>query len=298
MLSVTCALADSPNLAFKSAGDGLFEFDTGVFRGRLKADGKYQGVYPLIDAATGADLTPPPGVFSPYRVFTTNRRFGNGALDWPTQPRLLDNGGVQVYWPATEHPLEMTAVYRWTAPDTLDLDVTVKPQQAMPAFELFMSSYFAKGFRASVYLQGDGGKSAGFVPVDRPADSQGGYVMFPRDQAAKRLILDGRWTIPPSPVDWALPRHLALPLALRRDAAQDLTALMMCPPGDCFAVSCPWNPDSPEAGGYRSLYQSLFGRDLASGETARARCRLILRRQLSNEDALCSYGEYTAKPVE
>jgi hypothetical protein len=299
MCAATGAAADPPNLAFKPAGEGLYEFNTGAFSGRLKADGKYQGVYPVIDAATGADLTPPPGVFSPYRVFTTNRRFGNGARDWPTVTRLLDNGGVELRWPAAEeHPLELTAVYRWTAPDTLDFEIAVKPQQAMPGFELFMSSYFAKGFRASVYLQGDAGKPAGFAPVDRTPDSRGGYVMFPKDEAVRSLILDGRWTIPPSPVDWAMPRHLAAPLALRRDESQNLTALMMCPPGDCFAVASPWNPDTPEAGGYRSLYQSLFGRDLAAGESARARCRLILRRNLSNEDAIRCYREYAPETNE
>ena len=298
VLSATCALAEPPKPAFRPAGEGLYDFDTGLFKGRLKVDGKYQGVYPLIDAATGADLTPPPGVFSPYRVLTTNRRYGNAARDWPTETRLLDSGGVEAHWPpAEEHPLEMTAVYRWTAPDTLDLEIAVKPQQAMPCFELFMSSYFAKGFRASVYLPGDGGKPAGFVPVDRTPDSLGGYVMFPRDEAASRMIRDGRWTIPPSPVDWAMPRHFAAPLALRRDEPQDLTALMMCPPGDCFAVSSPWNPDTPEAGGYRSLYLSLFGRDLTAGETAHARCRLILRRHLANDDAVRCYREYSARSI-
>lgn len=293
MLAATCACADSPNLAFRPAGEGLYEFDTGVLKGRLKLDGKYQGVYPLIDAATGADLAPPPGVFSPYRVFTTNRRYGNAARDWPTQTRLLDSGGVEVCWlAAEEHPLEMTAVYLWTAPDTLDLEIAVKPKQPMPGFELFISSYFAKGFRASVYLRGDGGKPAGFVPIDRTPDSRGSYVIFPKDEAASRLILDGRWTIPPSPVDWVMPRHIAAPLALRRDEIRDLTALMMSPPGDCFAVACPWNPDSPESGGYRSLYQSLFGRDLTAGETARAGCRLILRRRLSNDEAIGCYGKY------
>ena len=298
MLVATWALADPPSLAFRPAGAGLFEFDTGPLKGQLKVDGKYQGLYPLVDAATGADLTPPPGVFSPYRVFTTNRRYGNAARDWPTQVRLLENGGVEVHWPAAEeHPLEMTAVYRWTAPDTLDLEISVKPQQEMPGFELFMSSYFAKSFRASIYLQGAGGKPPSFVPADRTPDSAGGYVMFPRDDQAVRMIQDGRWTIPPSPVDWAMPRRLAGPLAMRRDEGQDLTALMMSPPGDCFAVASPWNPDSPEAGGYRSLYLSLFGRNLAAGETARARCRLIVRRNVTNDDAVRCYQEYVGQPT-
>lgn len=296
VLAGTCVLAESPNLGFKPAGEGLFEFDTGAFKGRLKVDGKYQGLYPLVDAATGADLTPPPGAFSPYRVFTTNRRYGNAARDWPTGTRLLGNGGVEVHWPAAEeHPLEMTAVYRWTAPDTVDLEIAVKPQQAMPSFELFMSSYFVKSFRASIYLQGVVGKPPSFVPADRTSNSPGGYVMFPKDDQTVRMIQDGRWTIPPSPVDWATQGSLAAPLAMRRDEGQDLTALMMCPPGDCFAVSSPWNADSPEAGGYRSLYLSLFGCDLAAGETARARCRLILRRHLTNDDAVRCYQEYVGQ---
>jgi len=289
----TRLFADSPDLAFKSAGEGLFEFDTGELKGRLKLDGKYQGVYPLVDVATGSELVHAPGVFSFYRVMTTNRRYGKSARDWPTQPRLLPDGAVEVRWaPADEHPLEMTAVYRWTAPDTLDLEIVVRPQHDMPRFELFMSSYFTKGFLASIYLKRNGQNEPDFVAADRSPDSRGGYVMFPRDQEAIDMITDGRWTIPPSPVDWALERWLAAPLVMRRDAAQDLTALMMCPPDDCFAVSSPWNPASPEAGGYRSLYLSLFGRDLKADQTAHARCRLMLSRKLANDEAISRYQEY------
>jgi hypothetical protein len=289
----TRSFADSPDLAFKPAGEGLFEFDTGALKGRLKLDGKYQGVYPLVDVATGNELVHPPGVFSFYRVLSTNRRFGKSARDWPTQFRLLSDGAVEVRWPpAEEHPLEITAVYRWTAPDTLDLEIVVKPQREMPRFELFMSSYFTKGFRASIYVKQDGQRQRDFVPADRSPDSRGGYVMFPRDQEAIDMITDGRWTIPPSPVNWAIERWLAAPLAIRRDTAQDLTALMMCPPDDCFAVSSPWNPATPEAGGYRSLYLSLFGRDLRADQTEHARCRLIIRRKLANDDAIGRYQEY------
>ena len=45
----TGAFADPPNLAFRAAGEGLYEFDTGALHGRLKMDGKYQGIYPLVD---------------------------------------------------------------------------------------------------------------------------------------------------------------------------------------------------------------------------------------------------------
>jgi hypothetical protein len=287
--------ADQPDLAFKASGEGIFEFDTGVLKGRLKLDGKFQGLYPLVDSATGKDLSKPPGVFSLYRLFTTNRRFGNAARDWPTRTRLLAGGAVEAVWPvAEEHPFEMTAVYRWSATDTLDLDIAVKPDRDMPDFELFMSSYFTEGFLASVYLRRNAREHPGFVLVDRPPGSAGGYVMFPRDQDALRLITDDRWTIPPSPVDWALQRWLAAPVAIRRDEEQGWTAVMMCPPEDCFAISSPWNPVSADAGGYRSLYLSLFGYDLKAGQSARVRCRLIMRRNLSNDQAADCYQEYLA----
>jgi hypothetical protein len=162
----------------------------------------------------------------------------------------------------------------------------------MPSFELFMSSYFTEGFRASVYLQEGGRDQPGFVPADRTPDARGGYVMFPRDEESLRMILDGRWTIPPSPVDWTLRRWLAAPMAMRRDEGLGLTALMMCPADDCFAIASPWNPASPDARGYRSLYLSLFGRDLSAGAATRASCRLIVRRNLSNDDAIRCYREY------
>ena len=296
-VAMSSARAESPGLAFKPVGDGLFEFDTGALKGRLKLDGKYQGVYPLVHVGSGAELVHEPGVFSFYRVLKTNGRYGNGARDWPTVPKLLADGAVEVAWPAAEeHPIQMTAVYRWVDPVTLDLEIAVTPQQAMPRFELFMSSYLAKGFLASVYLK-DGQSKPRFVSADRKPGVTGGYVMFPRDEAAVEMIRDGRWQIDPSPVDWAIERWLAAPLVLRRDKARGLTACMMGLPKDCFAISSPWNPATLDAGGYRSLYLSLFGRDLQAGETARTRCRLIIAEGLTDAQALRRYEDFLQQPA-
>jgi len=294
-LAETSASAEPPNLAFAAAGEGLYDFDTGLLKGRLKLDGKYQGLYPLIDVATGTELVHPPGVFSFYRVLTTNRRYGKSARDWPTETKLLSDGAVEVHWPAAdEHPLEMTAIYRWSEPDTLDLGITVKPQDDMPNFELFMSSYFGRGFRASVYWRPDAQEQPNFAAVDRTPDSRGGYVMFPKDQKSLDMIRDGRWAIPPNAVNWDVRRWLAAPLVVRRDAVSRLTAALMCRPDDCFAVASPWNPTTPEAGGYRSLYLSLFGQDLKAGRTAMARCRLIISRTLSDDTVIRRYQQYVA----
>lgn len=72
VLTATPVFADSPNLGFKPSGQqGLFEFDTGLFRGILKLDGRFQGLYPVIDVASGQTITRPPGIFSYYRLFCT-----------------------------------------------------------------------------------------------------------------------------------------------------------------------------------------------------------------------------------
>ena len=294
-LIATPVSADPPNLAFKPAGPGLYPFDTGPLQGTLKLDGKYQGLYPLVDSASKMELVHGPGIFSFYRVFSGNTRFGNAARDWPTTTKVLADGAVEVHWPAAaEHPLAMTAVYRWKAADTLDLEIAVTPERGLPKFELFMSSYFTKTFRASVYVKPEGDPQAAsrFEPVNLPPNTTGAYVMFPRDDEAVKLIRDGRWKIGANPVDWAIGSRLAAPLVIRRDSAQGWTAVMMSPPSDCFAVATPWNPATPEGGGYRSLYLSLYGGDLEAGQPVRARCRLVIARNLSDEEAVARYAAY------
>ena len=60
-------------------------------------------------------------------------------------------------------------------------------------------------------------------------------------------------------------------------------------------MSTPWNPASPEAGGYRSLYLSLFGQDLEAGQTARARCRLVVRHDTSDEQVVRDFDKFLKK---
>ena len=262
-------------------------------KGKLKLDGKYQGIYPMTDAATETEWVHPPGIFSFYRVLSTNRRYGSSARDWPTQSKVTQNGAVEVHWPpAEEHPLTIDGTYRWTKADTLDLDISVTPQCDMPMFELFMSSYFGKAFMAQVYTKRQGASGPSFEPIDKKTDTPDRYVMYPRDDEAVKMIRDGRWKLGSNPVDWAIEPYLAAPLVLRRDAENGLIAIMMCPPDDCFSIASPWNPATPDAGGYRSLYLCLFGRDLKAGETAQAKCRLVFGRNISNEQALGLYRTY------
>ena len=110
------------------------------------------------------------------------------------------------------------------------------------------------------------------------------------------MSCDGRWEIGPNPVTWAFVRYLAAPIGVRRNAEAGLTAVLMSPPEDCLAISTPYNKRPPDGvAGHSSLYLSLFGRDLAAGQTAKAHCRFILAKDLSDEAILKRYKQYVTE---
>jgi len=299
-LAAAAAWAQSP-LAFRPVEEGYCQFDTGTLRGKVRLDGKSQGVCSLVYVPAAMELAKVPGLFSYYRVFSTGNRYGKAARDWPLTTKVLEDGALEIAFApaADEHPLEMKGVMRWAAPDTLDLQTVVTPQVAMPRMEVFLSSYVAKGFDAWVYL-----KPNRFAKKEPPAMVRadwselldGNYVVFPRERESLLMVYDGRWEIPPSPVTWAFTRYLAAPLAVRRHAPSGLCVAWMSPPEDCFAVSTPYNKEPPDGvAGHSSIYLSLFGRDVAAGETVRASCRLIVGKDLTDPQIIERYEQYVAE---
>jgi hypothetical protein len=285
LLLAACAAADEPvaqsNLAFTPAGNE-YHFYTRPFRGTLRQGGKSLGVVPVIDSTSGRSLTGQFGLLSFYRILTADTRYGTAAWDWSSQSRLLDSGAVEVNWrPDKDHPLALTAVYRWTAPGVLDVRATVKPQQDMKRFELFLASYFA-GFHAAFGYAEQAGKPT-WVEARR---SDGDWQTFPRDAAAAKIFADGRWKRPPNPVQWKMRPYLAAPMGMRKDAKNGLTAVVMAPAANCFGVSMPYGEE-----GHGSIYLSLFGRDLTAGQAATVRARLVIGRELSDEQIMARYRE-------
>jgi hypothetical protein len=246
---------------------------------------------PAWDVASDTPLAASMGLCSPYRLLTPEARFGTAAWDWPSRSQRLSDGAVEVHWlPDKEHPLELQGVYRFAAPDTLDFQATVKPQRALRRFELFLASYF-QGFPSSfVYVRDlpEAGGKPGFLEATKQV---GDWQIYPRDQQAARVIADGRWNYPPNPVAWKIIRRLAAPLALRRDAKSGLTAVLMAPAEDCFAVATPYGEDP-----HRSLYLSLFGRDLKAGESASAHARIVIGKGISDQRAIELYEAYSKQP--
>jgi hypothetical protein len=77
---------------------------------------------------------------------------------------------------------------------------------------------------------------------------------------------------------------------VRRAAGAGIAAVIMAPAQDCFAIAMPH-----EAEGHYSTYFSLFGRNLNAGETARARARLQLLDQPTDQQVLDAYQAYCAE---
>ena len=294
-LAAVRARADdaSPSLAFIAAGKE-YRFDTGALRGTLRAGGKSQGLGPVEDVGAGKAIARSVGLLSPYRLLTSDARFGTAAWDWASQARLSDKGGVEVCWKADrEHPLEMTAEYRFAAADTIDLKLAVKPQRNLHGFELFLASYF-EGFERTFAYVGSGCRKKKVRNLDwsrQPAGTATGRSSRATRRRSGYTATGGG--SPPNPVDWVVRGPLAAPLALRRDtdpAPGGLAVALMAPAADCFALAMPYGEEP-----HRSVYLSLFGRDLKAGEVAVARVRLAVRHGLTDEKAVELYREFAGR---
>jgi len=287
------AATQPARLTFVATPTGEFTFNTGVVRGKLRARGKSLGLSSLVHIPTGIMLDQGDGgygLFSHYRVFTANRRYGVGAWDWPSTARLRDDGAVEVHWtPAPDRPFDLKAVYRWVSPDMLDLETIVHPLTDLPGFESFLASYFQPQFTNSlayVSTRPSPSEAPAFVAAE-PA--LGVWQMFPRDRAVVALIQDGRWNLEPNPVNWVIMPTLARPIGVRRHPASGLSAVLMAPAEDCFAIATPYQTE-----GHYSLYLSLFGRNLKAGEPARARTRLWITTAFSEPQIVEIHKTFSA----
>lgn len=276
---------------FRAAADGGFEFDTGVLRGRLAKGGRALGLTDVVHVASGNRIDSSNGLFSFYRVFSRGKRYGGGAWDWPCRARLIENGGVEVLWSADEtRPFEMRALYEWRSPSVLEVKTSVRAIERIDAFEVFLASYFAAGFTNSMVLVGESAGSAGEAVFRHAAKQSGDWQMFARDKAARTLILDGRWQLPPNPVDWAIYPVLSRPLGVRRSEQSGIAVALMGVPEDCFAIATPH-----EAEGHYSMYLSLLGRDIGAGQSTQTRTRLVLVCGSAETGALEAYQRFVGR---
>lgn len=280
-----CAEASEPPPFFSSGRvAGEYEVETPVVRGLLGEGGLAFGLHPLIYTPNDTLLTNTMGLLNYYRVFTTNHRYGESMRMQPNETTITGPDTLRIHWPAASgRPFALTGIYRWVAPDVLDLETIVEAKDLLPDFDVFVASYLSAAFPASEVYVKTADNGTDFVAAE---PEHGLWQVFARDAEAVTWVKDGRWTIPPSPVDWAVRPYFAAPLIYRRASDSQLSVVMMARPEDCFAVF------TPERGeGHFSMYFSLFGRTLEPGETVRAHIRLVIG-MLDNHTLLERYREF------
>mgnify|MGYP001825715141 CR=1 FL=1 len=269
-------------LRFAASEDGSFTFNTGLLSGVLRQDGMSTGLVPVAYEPNGVQLAAGEGLFNHYRVFTHGKRYGYGARRWPSTAELHDDGSVEVTWPTTsDRPFELRAIYRWSAPNVLDLQTIVSAEQKLEAFEVFLSSYYRPSFVDSrIWATRDprGGSGAGFVSADREL---GEWLAFPRDEQAAAVIDDGRWALEPHPLGWTLMPNFAAPVAIRRDPGSGLTVVVMSHRNDAFGLFTPYGEED-----HISNYISLFGMDVGPGEIEIAHSRLVVLQSPTDAEIL------------
>ncbi len=280
------AIADK--LAFTAGEHGVFTFDTGVLQGRLRGDGRAFGLNAATHVPSGQAVSGAYGVLGVYRVFSDGKRYGNAGWEWPSDAARNPDGSVTVACAAeAARPFVLRGQYRWSSPSAVDLEITVTPTQELHAFEVFVASYFDKSFtNAAAYVR-ENPQAAGKPGFMFARQELGDWLMFPRDDAAVTLIQDGRWELPPNPVQWKILPTLGQALAMRRVPERRVTAVLMTRPQDGFAVAMPYQTE-----GHFSVYLSLFGRDIAAAETARAVVRLQLFEAPEDDAVVEAYRDF------
>lgn len=274
------------NLSFHAGEGGAFQFDTGTVRGIIRAQGLSRGLSSVVYVPTGETISATYGLFSHYRLLSVNHRYGSEAWDAPSEAKVRPDGSLEAHWPAAaERPFEIEVIYRWSAADTLDIETRITAHADLPDFESFLASYFSGAFNSSrVWVRSGPGSRSRLIAA---TEADGAWQMFPRNLDVVKMIRDGRWAIPPSPVDWAIRPVLDAPLGVRQNPRSGIAAVLMAPPGDSFAVSTP-----PQTDQHHSLYLSLFGRTIRKGETARARSRMVITTAVDDAGVEKLYAAY------
>jgi hypothetical protein len=282
--SLAAAPAD-PKLAFKADEKGNLAFDTGVVKGSVQKDGKAGTLKPVAFVRPTLTIDTNFGLLVPYRFLTPQKRFGFGSWEWPRTGKVLDNGAAELSWAASDdRPFAFSITYRWSAVDILDATIVFTPNVDLDKFELFLGSYFRSFTKAKAYVKDAGGGKPGFV--DSPKD-KGGMQLFPKSEDVLPIINDGRWKFPPFPNDWAIRPFLAAPLGMKVEPKSGVTAVIMSPPTDCFAVSV-----SEQMAGLGAFYLSLFGKDVKKGQSLTGRARIVFGTNITDEQAVQLYEKY------
>jgi hypothetical protein len=274
----------------------VYAFETDAIQGTLRPGNEFphHGLTHLVHKATGVEFVhplyailnlyrfmhrPPAGTATGMESDLGNPRQGERDIE-------ADASSVTLRWALQDptHP-EVSIRYEIQEPATIDMTVTVAPNVATQDFEALLACYFDPVHVPHVYLARDR-----FELEDEPGlftDEpelaavnvnpvfRGGVLVYPRDEDAVGVSVDGRWR---DIARFAPVRRYKAPVCFQADRRQRVAAVLMSRPADCFAVSSGY--DSPDAQDrfhkHNPLYLSLFGGTLEPGVVRTARARMVV----------------------
>ena len=259
------------------AASGEMRFETELISGTLRADGERVAITELTYRSTGRRVDSGM-MFAPYRLLARSAWMGE-AREMPHRAAPIANG-IEIVWaPTVTHQAELRLRITVAEPGAIDCQIEVTGHGFYPDYEVFLSAYFAKGFRPGAWLapvRGRGTEPELVRPVADPVFREM-YVAFPRDERAAAVITDGRWQCGRHHTRFVPARYYGLPLGFYAEDDGPLDVLLMGPPEDVYTVSMAYATDDPtdDVGQHNSLYLALFGRDLHPGDRWRTSTRLV-----------------------
>ncbi len=273
----------------------VYAFETAEIQGALRPGNEFphHGLTHLVHKATGVEFVHP--LYAILNLYRFMHRAASGATGMDSDlgnPRqgerdvAADANSVTLRWALQDpaHPV-VSIRYAILEPATIDMTVTVTPNGEARDFEALLACYFDPAHVPHVYLARDRfeledepgrfGDEPELTPVNVNPVFRGGVLVYPRDEDAVGVSVDGRWRDIArfSPV-----RRYKVPVCFQADRQQRVAAVLMSRPEDCFAVSSGY--DSPDARDrfhkHNPLYLSLFGGALEPGVARTARARLVV----------------------
>lgn len=243
-------------------------------------------------------------VREPYFSLNVYRFMDKGRLmaisrDEPFETERTPNGMI-LRWQATAaHPAELVAEYHVVGPGTVDVHLTSTTNEALSAYEVYLSSYF--DFSMDPYIVAPslpGKKEKADQRLLKLTDNpliHGHYLVFPADSRGAALRFDGRWIDPAtgrSIAPWVSGPFLAYPITLM--ANEEFTVVQMVDPDSWLGIGTTYSGDPDDnIVRHNALYISLFGNDTEAGTQQSARIRQVFRKGLPTvEELLEMYDEF------
>lgn len=222
-----------------------------------------------------------------------------------TEPFLLASRRqreMKLQWEATEaNPCRIEAMYTLVDAATIDLTISIEAVRTASDYEITVSSYFDFALEPYAIIRKRGGVAGPEEMLLHKLEEhpliKGHYVYLPRDNAAGRTRMDGRW----------LNRKNGLPIAsfvtgpcygkaVAIMGTKELHVVQMADPKACVAIGMTYaSPDEHDGiRQHNALYFTLFGGDLGPGDKRTARMRQVVQTGVVELDSvLALYGEFT-----